>query len=72
MQQVKEMGSLMLGMCRPIFGLGKSVVLDSAICVDKGITDLEEKSVYVVDMIKKRRYWQKGVPGDPIFYTLLR
>ena len=32
----------------------------------KGITELEAKGVYVVAMIKKRRYWPKGVPGDLI------
>ena len=53
-------------MCRPIFGSGKAVVLDSGFCVAKGITDLEDKGVYVAALIKKRRYWPKGVPGDLI------
>ena len=33
--------SLMLRMCKPIFGTGEAVVLDSGFCVDIGITELE-------------------------------
>ena len=51
-------------MCRPIFGSGKDVVLYSGFCVAKGITDIEAKGVYAEALIKKRRYWEKGVPGD--------
>ena len=50
-------------MCQPIFGTSKAVVLDSGFCVAKGIVALEAKGVFVGALIKKRRYWQKGVPG---------
>ena len=30
----------------------------------KGIIDLECKGVYAAALIKKRRYWPKGVLGD--------
>ena len=53
----------MLRMCRPIFGTGKAVVLESGFCVAKAITELEAKGVYDGSMIKKRSYWPKGVPG---------
>ena len=56
----------MFSMCRPISGSGKAVVLESRFCVSKVITDLEEKGVYVAAMIKKRRSWLKGVPGELI------
>ena len=46
--------SLMLRMCRPIFGQGKSVVLDSVFYVAKGITKLKAKGAHVRDLIKKR------------------
>ena len=46
--------SLMLRICRPIFGSGKTVLLGSGFCVAKGITELEAKGVYATDMIKKR------------------
>ena len=42
------------------------VVLDSGSCVAKFITELEAKVVYAADLIKKRRYWPKVVPGDII------
>ena len=56
----------MLRMCRPIFGSGKAVLLDSGFCVAKGITELEAKGAYAEYLIKKRCYWPKGVPGDLI------
>ena len=58
--------SLMLRMCKPIFGIGKAVVLNSGFCVSKGITELEAKGVYSRALIKKRHYWPKGVPRDLI------
>ena len=53
----------MLRMCRPIFGSGEAVVLGSIFCVAKVITGLESKGVYAEALIKKQRYWPKGVPG---------
>ena len=53
-------------MCRPIFGSYEAVVFESRFCVTKVITDIESKGVYVADLIKKRRYCPKGVPGDLI------
>ena len=57
---------LMLQICEPIFSTGKFVVLDSGFCVSKGITALLEVGVYAAALIKKRKYWPKGVPGDAI------
>ena len=57
---------LILRMCRPIFGSGKDVILDSGFFFTKGITELESKGVYAAALIKKRRYWPKVVPGDLI------
>ena len=56
----------MLRVCRHIFVSGKDVVLDSEFFVSKFITQLEAKGVYVVDMIKQRRYWPKVVTVDLI------
>ena len=60
------MESLMLRMCRPIFGLGESVVLDIVFYVSKGITYIESKGVYTKSLLKRRRYWPKVVNGDLI------
>ena len=60
------MASLILMMCRPIFGSSKAVVLDSGFCAAKSITDLKSKCVYAAALIKKRHYWPKLVPSDLI------
>ena len=57
---------LMLRMCEPIFSTGKCALLDSAFCVSKGITSLLEFGVYAAALIKKCKYWPKGVPGYAI------
>ena len=41
-------------------------MLDSGFCVSKGITALLEVGVYADELINKRKYWPKGVPGDAI------
>ena len=56
----------MLKMFIPIFGSGNTVLLDSGFCVAKGITELEEKCVYLAALIKKRSYCLTGVHGDLI------
>ena len=56
----------MLPMCEPVFSTGKCVVLDSGSCVSKGITALLDFVVYADALIKKQKYWPRGVPGDAI------
>ena len=46
--------SLMLSMCRPIFGSGKAIILDNGFFVFKGIIDLESTCLYAAALIKKR------------------
>ena len=53
-------------MCEPIFSTGDFVVLDSGFCVSKGITALLDFGFCTAGLIKKRKYWPKGVPGDAI------
>jgi hypothetical protein len=43
-------------MCTPIFGTGKVVV----------VVALASRGVYAGALIKKRRYWPKGVLGEAI------
>ena len=57
---------LMLRMREPIFSTCKSVVLDNGFFVSKGITALFYFGVYAAVIIKKCKYWPKGVPGDAI------
>ena len=68
-KQHQELGKtvgLMLRMCKPIFGSGKALVFDSVFFVAKGIVELEDRGVYGVALIKKRRYWPRNVPGNEI------
>ena len=57
---------LMLRMTRSIWHTGMCVVMDSGFCVLKGILEIAKKGVYGAALIKKRRYWPRGVPGDQI------
>ena len=57
---------LMLRMCETIFSTGEYVVLDSGFFVSKGIIALLEVGVYAAAIIKKQKYWPKGVTGDAI------
>ena len=54
----------MLRICRPVFGSGKDLVLDSGFCVAKGIILLEDKGVYAEALIKNCHYCQKLFPGE--------
>ena len=65
-EEMEKTVGLMLRMCEPIFSTGKCVVLDSGFCVSKGITSLLEFGFYAAALIKKRKYWPKGVPRDAI------
>ena len=46
--------SLMLRMCKPIFGSGKAVLLDSGFCVNKYIKNIKTIGIYVISLIKKK------------------
>jgi len=56
----------MCKMTKPIHGTGKVVSMDSGFCVTVGILHLHDLGVYGQSLIKKRKYWPKGVPGDQI------
>ena len=65
-EELGETVGLILQMCESIFSTGKWVLLDSGFCVSKGVSSLLEFGVYAAALIKKRKYWPKGVPGDAI------
>ena len=44
--------SMLLRMCKPLYTKGAIVILDSGLCVLKGIVDLMKKGVYVGAFIK--------------------
>ena len=57
-------GGLLMRVLRPYFYTGRYVVLDSGFCVLKAICDLQKVGVYSCALIKKRKFWPKGVPGE--------
>ena len=57
---------LLKRLCKPLYGTGSVVILDSGFCVLKGLVELREQGVFAGALIKKRRYWPKYVPGDEI------
>ena len=61
----------LLHLTKPVWGIGKLVVLDSGFCVLQGLVELKKKGVYAHALIKKRRYWPKHVPGDDIIAHLV-
>ena len=49
---------------KPIWHTGKVVIMDSGFCVLEAIVALfRDKGVYSSAVIKKRRYWPKGIDG---------
>ena len=47
---------LLLRLTRQLWHTGKVVILDSRLCVSKGLTELARKGVFASALIKKRRY----------------
>ena len=45
------------------FDAGRCVILDSGLCVLKGLIQLRNKGIFPCTVIKKRRYWPSMVPG---------
>ena len=57
---------LMLRLTRARWSTGKAVIIDSGLCVLKGLLEMRKRGVYGSALIKKRRYWPSGVHGDGI------
>jgi hypothetical protein len=55
---------LLLRLCRPLFGTGSIVVLDSGFCVLQALIELRKNGVYASAVIKKRRYWPRYIDGE--------
>jgi len=58
--------TLMCEMTKPIHNTGKIVSMDSGFCVTVGILHLHDLGVFGQALIKKRKFWPKGCPGDQI------
>ena len=54
---------LFLRMTKSYFANGKHVILDSGLCVLKGLIQLRKNVFSPCGFINKRRYWPSMVPG---------
>ena len=57
---------IMLRLTRALWSTGKAMIMDSCFCVLKGLLEMRKRGVYGSTLIKKRRYWPRGVSGDAI------
>ena len=56
-KELSELGKtvgLLLRLCRFLWGTSSAVILDSGLCVLKGIVELRKKGVFASALIKKR------------------
>ena len=57
---------LLLRLKKPLWNTAKLVILDSGLCILKGIFKLQKKGVFASALIKKRCYWPKCIKGDDV------
>ena len=57
---------LMVTTTKPLWGTGMVVVIDSGFFVPDGLISMVDKGVLGLELIKKRRYWPKGMPVEEI------
>ena len=60
----------MILLTRALWSTEKAVIMDSRLCVLKGILEMRKRGFYGSALIKKSQYWPKGVHGDGIKYYL--
>ena len=59
-------GGLIMHTKKPMFGTGKTEVMDSGFCVMKELVGMLAHGVYGTTVIKKKRYCTKYCKGDAI------
>ncbi len=62
---------LVLRATETIHHTGRKVVMDSGFCVSEGLVQLRKKGLFGCMVVKKKRYWPKGVPGDDVIAHML-
>ena len=65
-----ETAGLMVRMTNMLWGTGKVVVMERGFCVLEVLISIVEKGVLGSALIKKRRYWPKGVPAEEILWHM--
>ena len=56
--------ALMQRMTKLLWGIGKIVIMDSGICVIKGLIGMFWRGFYGITLMKKCIYWPTGIYGD--------
>ena len=64
------MADLMVRTTKKLWGTGEVVEMDSRFCVLEGLISMDGKCVLGSELIKKRRYWPKGVPVEEILWHM--
>ena len=57
---------LLLRLKKPLWHTAKLVILDSGLCVLKGIVNFQKKGVFASALIKNCRYWPRFIKGDDV------
>ena len=57
---------LTIKLTKELCSTGKAVIMDSGLCVLKGLLEIRKRWVYGSELIKKRRYWPRYVHVDGI------
>ena len=65
-----ETAGLMVRMTKPLWGIGKVLVTECGFYVLEGTISMVEKGVLGSALIKKRRYWYKGVTPEDILWHM--
>ena len=52
---------LVLQLTRDLWNTGKSIIMDSNFCSLKGVFEMSKREGYGSELIKKIRYWYRGV-----------
>ena len=58
--------ALMWRMNKPLWRIGKTVIMGSGFCVLKWLIGMYDRGVYGSTVAKKYRYWPSGIYGDQI------
>ena len=60
---------LLLRMMKRYFSTVRYVIIDSYLCVLKGLFQLRKKGIFSCVVTNKRRYWPYTVPGKDLVHT---
>jgi Transposase IS4 len=57
---------LLMRLMKPLFYTGMAIVIDSGLCVLKGLLELRKNGIFAAAVIRKHWYWLKYIRGDKL------